>query len=276
MTSPTGASPEEITVGIGGLGAIGLTVAEALDRDPRGLRVLAASAADRQRARERVAHFRRPPEIVAPPELANAQIVIEAAPAAAFDQIVPPAIERGRMVLVASAGALLSRMHLVERARETGARIIVPSGALAGLDAIRAAANGELRTVSIETRKTPASLAGAPYIERSGIDVRQITIATCVFSGNALEAAAGFPANANVAAALALAGIGPEHTRVEIWADPAVTRSTHTVRVDGSAARLTLCVESLPSEINPRTSQLAALSVLAWLRSLTTTLKVGS
>ena len=98
-----------------------------------------------------------------------------------------------------------------------------------------------------------------------------------MFEGNAFDAAAGFPANVNVAAALALAGIGPERTRVEIWADPAVTRNTHTVRVEADAVRLTMTIENVPSEANPRTGKITAhVSVLACLRGLSATLKVGS
>ncbi len=85
----------------------------------------------------------------------------------------------------------------------------------------------------------------------------------------------GFRANANVAAALALAGIGPLRTQVEIWADPNVTRNTHTVRVDADCGRMTLCVESTPSKTNPRTSRIAPQSLIACLQSLDTTLKVG-
>ncbi len=97
-----------------------------------------------------------------------------------------------------------------------------------------------------------------------------------MFEGNAYDAAAGFPANVNVAAALALAGVGPERTTVRIWADPGVTRNIHTVRVESDAARLTMTVENVPSEVNPRTGKLTALSVLACLRGLSSTLKVGS
>jgi aspartate dehydrogenase len=167
-------------------------------------------------------------------------------------------------------------MYLVERARATGARIIVPTGAILGLDAVRAAAEGDVDSVTIETRKPPRGLAGAPYLEENGIDVGAIATATRVFVGTALDAARGFPANVNVAAALALAGIGPERTMVEIWADPAATRNTHTIRVASSAARLTMTIENVPSEDNPRTGKITPLSILACLRGLTSTLKVGS
>jgi aspartate dehydrogenase len=99
---------------------------------------------------------------------------------------------------------------------------------------------------------------------------------TCIFDGNALAAAVGFPANANVAAALALAGIGPERTRVRLWADPTVQRNVHTVSVDSAAARFTMTIEGLPSPANPRSSQLTPLSILAALRGLVAPLKSGS
>ena len=264
------------TVAIGGLGAIGLSVARALDLEPQGLDLVAVAAGNPASAKAKVAGFRNPPRVVEPAQLAQADIVVEAAPAAAFEAIALPALERGRTLVVASVGALISRLHLIEVARATGARIVVPSGALAGLDAIRALALENITTLVLETRKRPQGLAGAPYLDRHGIDVAAIREATCVFRGNALEAAAGFPANANVAAALALAGIGPERTRVEIWADPAVTRNTHTIRVEADAARITVCVESVPSPDNPRTSRLAPLSVLACLHGLSATLRAGS
>ena len=201
---------------------------------------------------------------------------MEAAPASAFEEIATAAIESGRIFVPSSVGALLPRMHLVERARATGARIIVPTGAILGLDAVRAAAEGDVDSVTIETRKPPRGLAGALYLEENGIDVGAIATATRVFVGNDLDAARGFPANVSVAAALALAGIGPERTMVEIWADPAATRNTHTIRVVSSAARLTMTIENVPSEDNPRTGKITPLSILACLRGLTSTLRVGS
>jgi aspartate dehydrogenase len=209
-------------------------------------------------------------------ELAAADVVVEATPAAVFEEVAVGAISAGRIFVPSSVGALLPRMHLIEKARQTGARIIVPTGAILGLDAVRAAAEGVVASVTIETRKPPRGLAGAPYLEQHAIDVGTITEADLVFKGNAFDAAQGFPANVNVAAALALAGVGPERTMVEIWADPAVTRNTHTIRVEAAAARLTMTIENVPSEENPRTGRITPLSILACLRGLTSTLKVGS
>jgi aspartate dehydrogenase len=147
---------------------------------------------------------------------------------------------------------------------------------LLGLDAVRAAAEGPVESVTIITRKPPAGLEGAPYLIRHDIDVAGLAAPLMVFEGNAFDAAAGFPANVNVAAALALAGIGPTRTRVQIWADPGVTRNTHTIKVEAEAARFTMTIENVPSEDNPRTGKLTALSVLSCLRGLVSTLKVGS
>ncbi|MDE2580853.1 MAG: aspartate dehydrogenase [Rhodospirillales bacterium] len=266
-----------MTVAIGGLGAIGLPLARALDAGAvGGLRLVAVAAADAARAAERVAEFEIQPEVVPPGRLAEADIVVEAAPAKVFDQIAAPAIAAGKILVPASAGALLTRMHLAQRAIETGARIVVPTGALLGLDAVRAAAEGPVESVTLETRKPPSGLAGAPYLRRRGIDLTDLTEPLRVFAGTALAAAAGFPANVSVAAALALAGIGPVRTRVEIWADPEVDRNIHTIRVEAEAARFTMRIENVPSVDNPRTGRLTPLSILACLRGLVSTLKVGS
>jgi len=153
---------------------------------------------------------------------------------------------------------------------------MVPTGGIVGLDAVRAVAGGTVEEVRIITRKPPRALAGAPYLEAAGIDLDAVTEPLQVFDGNARDAARGFPANVNVAAALSLAGIGPERTRVEIWADPGVTRNTHRIVVEAEAARLDMRVEGLPSPDNPRTGQLTPLSVLATLRRLSEPLCVGT
>src|SRR5690606_33743284 len=149
-------------------------------------------------------------------------VVLECAPAEVFAKIAEPAIEAGRIFMPTSVGALLSRMHLVERAKQTGARIIVPTGALLGLDAVRAAAEGTIHSVTMVTRKPPGSLKGAPYLVSNKISVEGLTEPKLIFEGSARDGATGFPANVNVAAALSLAGIGPDETRLQIWADPTV------------------------------------------------------
>src|SRR5690606_4211933 len=122
--------------------------------------------------------------------------------------IVSPFLHAGKTALVVSCGALLTNMELVETARRHGGQIIVPSGALLGLDAVAAAAQGEIRSVTMSTRKPPEGLMGAPYLIENNIDISDIDEPVKVFSGTARDAAVGFPANLNVAVALSLAGVG--------------------------------------------------------------------
>src|SRR4029079_12037605 len=131
----------------------------------------------------------------------------------------------GKGVIVLSAGALLVNEHLIALARQHGGQIVVPTGALLGLDAVTAAAEGEIHSVRMVTRKPVRGLAGAPYLVEHNIDIEKITEPLQIVDGTAREAAKGFPANLNVAVALSLAGIGPDRTRLEIWAAPALTRN---------------------------------------------------
>jgi aspartate dehydrogenase len=269
--------PAQLTVGLGGLGAIGGALARRLDRGLPGLRLAAVSARDLGRAERRLAALERPVPVVTLPQLAAlADVVVECAPAAAFREVAEPALRAGRIFVPLSVGQLLEHPDLIDLAERTGARIIVPTGALLGLDAVRAAAEGEIRSVTMVTRKPPQGLAGAPYLERHGIDLEGLGAPLKVFAGSACDGARGFPANVNVAAALSLAGIGPERTRLEIWADPHVTRNTHRIVVEADAARFEMQIENVPTEENPRTGRITALSVIAALRRLTATMCVGS
>ena len=271
-------SARPIRVAVAGFGAIGLEVARALDAgDLPGLALAAVAARDLERARSRCADFRTPPAVRPAGELAElADVVVECAPAAAFASIARPTLEAGRTLVCVSVGALLDHLDYVDLAAERGGRILVPSGALLGLDAVQAAALGEVDEVRMVTRKPPAGLDGVPWLLDQGIDVHAIREPTRVFDGTAREGARCFPANVNVAAALGLAGVGPDRTRLEVWVDPTVTRNTHEISVEAEAARLKLRIENVPSDANPRTGRLVAPSVLATLQKLTSPLVVGT
>jgi aspartate dehydrogenase len=269
-------APPELRVAIAGFGAIGGVLATRLDGGIAGLRLVAVSARNPDQARARMA-LARPVPVLPLPELAGcADVVVECAPAAVFREVALPAIEAGRIFMPASVGQLLEHDDLIDLAARSGARIIVPTGALLGLDAVRAAAEGRIESVTMVSRKPPRGLAGAPYLERHGITLDGLTEPQRVFEGSAREGARGFPANVNVAAALSLAGIGPDRTRLEIWADPTVTRNTHRIAVEADSARFQMTIENVPSEANPRTGKITALSMIAALRALTATLKVGT
>jgi aspartate dehydrogenase len=204
-----------------------------------------------------------------------ADVVVECLPAAVLEKVVRPVVAAGKTVVVLSVGALLSHPHLEELARANGGQIIVPTGALLGLDAVAAAAEGQIYSVTMITRKPVAGLLGAPYLLENGIDIDGLTVPKMVFNGTAREAAKGFPANLNVAVALSLAGIGPDRTTLEIWADPTVVRNTHRIVVNSDSALIDMTIENIPSE-NPKTGRITALSVISTLRKLTAALRVGS
>ncbi len=264
-------------VAIAGFGAIGRAVAAALDRGIDGLQLAAVSARDAARAERGMAGFAHPVPVLPLARLAGAaDIVVECAPAAVLRDIAEPALAAGRTLIVLSCGALLDNPDLVELARREGGRILVPTGALLGLDAVQAAAEGVISRIHMITRKPPMGLEGAPYLVEHGISLAGLDRALRVFTGTAREAARGFPANVNVAAALALAGIGPDRTTIEIWADPQIDRNIHRIEVEADAARFTLQIENVPSLENPKTGRLTPLSVIALLRKRSSPLAIGT
>jgi aspartate dehydrogenase len=204
-----------------------------------------------------------------------ADLVVECAPSRLLRSIVAPFVSSGKTAVVLSAGALLDHDDLIELARQHGGQIVVPTGALIGLDAVSAAAVGTIHSVRMVTRKPVRGLAGAPYIVENNIDIERIVEPLRIFDGTARQAAKGFPANLNVAVALSLAGIGPDRTRLEIWADPALTRNTHRIEVESDSASFSMSIENVPSE-NPRTGRITALSVIAYLRKQRAPLRVGT
>jgi aspartate dehydrogenase len=263
-------------IAIAGLGAIGRALARRLAQGIPHLTLACAAARDKAKAQAWLAAERIECPLVDLRELpAHADLAVECAPADVLEDICRPMLSAGKRVMVLSAGALLPRPHLIELAKSNGGQIIVPTGALLGLDAVSAAAEGNIHSVRMITRKPPKGLVGAPYLVENKISLDGLDKAKCVFRGSAREAAAGFPANVNVVAALSLAGIGPDRTTIEIWADPAVTRNCHNIEVDADSARFSLAIENIPSE-NPKTGRITALSVIAALRKLTAPLRVGT
>jgi aspartate dehydrogenase len=274
MTGPK--TKEPLRVGIAGLGAVGLEVARRLIAGVPGLKLTAVAVRDAEKARRALPQVGESILVRKMSELANdCDIVVECLPPALFRDVAVSAIDKGRILMPLSVAQLLENDDLIERAKQKGARILVPTGALIGLDAVRAAAEGTIHSVKMVTRKPPAGLEGAPYLREKGISVSGLKEPLKVFDGSAREGARGFPANVNVAAALSLAGIGPDRTQLEIWADPNVTRNTHTISVDADTARFTMTIENIPSE-NPRTGKSVAPSTIAALRALVSELKVGT
>jgi aspartate dehydrogenase len=263
-------------VGVVGLGAIGRAVCRALDAGLPGLELAGATARDRERGERFLKGLTRTVPWLSLDALIEASdLIVEASTQAHLRELAPRVLAAGRDLVVLSCGGLLGRQDWVDLAARHRCRILVPSAAIAGLDGVKGARVGAITSVTMETRKPPRGLAGAPWIEEQKIDLEAIRQETLVFEGSATEACRAFPANVNVVAALSLAGIGPEKTRIKIYAAPAQTMNQHRITVEGEFGRLRIEVENVPSE-NPRTGRLSYLSTIALLRELGAPLRVGT
>ncbi len=266
-----------INVGIGGLGAIGMPVARWLDAGVAGLSLAGVSAGNKERAAERVSNFVSPPPVLDLPKLVSASdVLVEALPPQHFGELADLTMAAGKKLIVLTLTSLLPRLDLVDKATETGGQIIAATGALVGFDAVRAAAKGEIYSVTMKTRKPPEGLKKATFVVEQGINLDGLKEPLRLYSGSVRDAAAKFPANVNVSVALALAGIGPDKTEYEIWADPAMTRNTHEISVDADSTRFDMTIAGIPTEENPATGKLTPLSVMATLERLVAPLTVGT
>lgn len=207
------------------------------------------------------------------------EVVVEAAAQEVVRQWAIPVLEQGLDLLVMSVGALADESFYKEvtaAVRRNRRRLYIPSGAVGGLDILRAAGIVGLDEVRLVTSKPPHSLAGAPFFRQNGIDPASLTERTVIFSGSAAEAVKLFPQNVNVAAVLSLGGLGAERTLVEVVADPQLERNLHEVVVRGNFGEMRLQLANVPSPANPKTSFLACLSPLALLRRLSEPIWIGS
>src|SRR5436189_2669277 len=265
-----------MNVGIVGLGAIGRAVCRALDEGIPGLKLAAATARDREKAERFLKGLRSPAPFLSLDDLIQASdLVVEASTQAHLEEIAPETLKAGRNLVVLSCGGLLGRQDWVTLAEANRCRILVPSAAIAGLDGVKGAREGGITSVTMETRKPSRGLAGAPWIEQQKIDLDAITEETLVFEGPATEAVKAFPANVNVVAAVSLASIGPEKTRIKIYAVPGQKRNQHRITVEGEFGRLGIEIENEPSE-NQRTGRLPYLPAIAMLRELGAPVQVGN
>ena len=266
-----------LAVGIIGYGTVGRVVARALDAGIDGMRLAAVATGRRDKAAAAMAELAQPVEIMSIAAVAKCcDIVVDCAPKAVFRDIAETALGRGRILVTVSGAGILANPDIEDLARDNGGRVILATGALLGLDAVRAAAEGQINEVRMITRKPPNALKDAPHIIDNDINLDGLNGAVKVFEGSAREGAMAFPANVNVAAALGLAGVGADATRLEVWADPHLQRNTHAIEVDADSARFTLNIENVQSPENPGTGKITALSVIACLRGMTAPMKIGS
>lgn len=199
-------------------------------------------------------------------------VLFEAATPSVLRQFAQRFLERGVTIVAMSVGALVDQEFLnrcLETARRAHVKFVVPSGAIGGLDVVRAARSlGGLQEVKVTRTKAPRSLAGAPFFQERPVDLDALDKKTLIFSGTAREAIPLFPANVNILCSMSLAGLGPDRTRVRIFADPASRRTVHVVEAKGDFGKFKAEFQNFPSPDNPRTSYLASLSAIAALQRL--------
>lgn len=263
--------------GLVGCGTIGREIALAIDRRQIEMELLALCDIELFKAdllKKELKNYS--PKILPLPELIKkVDFVIEAASKDVVPQVLRLCLKEKRPLLIMSIGGLLSEPELLKEAQKE-ISIYLPSGALAGLDAIKGAKLGNIKSACLTTTKPPRGLEGAPYIREQSIDLKAIKERQIIFKGNAAEAVKGFPQNVNVAAILSLAGLGAEKTQVTIVVDPKEWRNCHEIEIEGDFGRIITRTENLPSPQNPKTSFLAILSAIATLKGITSPLKIGT
>jgi aspartate dehydrogenase len=203
------------------------------------------------------------------PIYSNLDIIIECASKDAVREYGKKIIESKKDLIVLSVGAFSDKEYLSELqnlSNLNNTRILIPTGAIAGLDSIRSVKK-YLESLTITTTKHPKSFVGAPFFKKSKIKLEDISKKTVLYEGNAITAIEFFPANVNVAVSIALAGIGLEKTQVKIIADPTMSVNKHEILGKGSFGEIHIIVQNIPSPTNPKTSYLASLSAIECLRS---------
>ncbi len=269
---------KKLKIGVVGCGAIGSYIARNCDINLNDkIEVTAINDKDASKAELLVKSLKTKPEILKLEELIKASdLVIEAVSKDVSADIAREAISNDKPVMIMSVGGLLGNEDLLKLAEKKNINVYMPTGAISGLDGLKAAAMSGIEKVVLTTTKPKEGLQGAPYLKKNKIDLDKIDKDTVLFEGTASEAVEGFPKNVNVAALLSLAGIGPEKTRVKIIVSPSATRNMHEIQISGNFGSITTKTENLPSPDNPKTSFLAALSAVATLKNVVSNIKIGT
>ncbi|MBU1125909.1 MAG: DUF108 domain-containing protein [Candidatus Omnitrophica bacterium] len=270
-----------LKIGIVGCGAIGSSIAKAVKRDFKGLAEVVAlfDLAPHQAAR--LSRRIYGSNTLAASNLAalitRSQLVVESASAQSSWKIARAALSKGKSILIMSVGGILPHYtQMYALASRSRARVYIPSGAICGIDALKAARMGKIKSVTLTTYKNPRSLKGVISVAGKNCHLDGIKKDKILFCGSAQDAVQYFPKNINVAAVLSLAGIGAEKTRVKIIASPSVKRNIHQVRIDAESGIVVARTENLLHPDNPKTSFLAVLSAVAVLKSIVDPVRIGT
>ncbi len=259
-------------IGLLGCGAIGIQIAQAIDSGTIPAKLVSVYDQNEKRANALIAKLSEKPRMAQNAHMLSSEdvdLVVEAASQDAVRSVALSVLQNRRDLMIMSSGALLDESVfdvLQDACAEFNRTIYLPSGAIAGIDAIKSV-KSELESVSLVTTKPPASLASAPFVIESKTDLLSIKKPITIFEGKAVDAVRGFPTNINVAALLAIAGLGAK-THVKIIADPFATENSHEIKAIGSFGTISISVHNKPDAQNPKTSRMAVLSAIQCLRQI--------
>ena len=266
-------------VGILGCGAIGSRMALAI-RDELKYHAVVAGVFDVQteRAEKLAKKFSRGRIIKRSIEelIQSCDLMVEAVNAKDTRKLIQQALSAEKDVLVMSVGKLLDAKEIFRLANKNRCRLLVPSGAVAGLDAIKAASQRNISKITLTTRKPTFGFTQNAYISSKHIDLTKIKSETVLFDGNVAAAVEHFPQNINVAAAIALASMAQDKLRIRIITSPEYKLNSHEIEVIGDFGRLVTRTENEVCPDNPKTSYLAVLSAIQTLKQYFQDVKIGT
>jgi len=260
-------------IGLLGCGAIGTEIALAIDSGKIPAKLTHLFDFSKDTSEKLVDKLKNKPQITENVGLlvaAPVDLIVEAASQDAVRDNALAILQNRKDLMIMSVGALLDESILdiiLAGCQDFKKSVYLPSGAILGLDGIRAVKD-ELESITLVTTKNPRALKGAKFFETSNIDPDRIEKSTTVFDGNSQDAVKLFPANINVAALLSLAGLGSTKTKVRIVADPKTDKNIHEIIAEGKFGKFSIKVENVPSSSNPKTSRLAILSAIECLKAV--------
>ncbi|MBM3253077.1 MAG: DUF108 domain-containing protein [Candidatus Omnitrophica bacterium] len=270
---------KKIKIGLIGYGAIGKVISKTIKTRFSDKAILyAVSELNNKKIKEVKRNFKSNLKILDINTLIKkSDLVVEAANPFIAREVVNKALSLGKDVMVLSSGGVIKDyIKFAHLAKKNRCRLYLVSGALSGIDALKAASFGRIKKITLTSKKPVKALLDAPYIKEKGINLKDIRNEETIFEGSVKEAIKGFPKNINVSATVSLATLMKEKIRVRILASPLYKFNTHELLVEGDFGKILSRVESKPSQDNPRTSQIAILSALATLRDILGYIRVGT
>ncbi|MDD2688748.1 MAG: aspartate dehydrogenase [Candidatus Omnitrophica bacterium] len=270
----------KLRIGIAGCGAIGSSLAKKILRDfSKEARLTGLYDTDTNKSKQLAGSILKNRLVTSSLAqlVARSQLVIEATSAASAFGIARYTLAKKRDIMIMSIGGVAGHFRqLMQLAKKNNTKVYLPSGAISGIDALKALNLSKIKQVTLTTRKNPASFKGVRYIEEKGIKLDKIKKDTLLFLGSAEKAVHFFPQNINVAGLLSIAGVGAKNTLVKIIASPGLRKNIHEIQVQSEAANVFTRSENIAHPQNPKTSYLAFLSAAATLKQILGPVKIGT